>query len=105
MGSPLSRTVLGAVEATAAEKQGKLDLADVPLTGETVGANAARRPGNDHAVPGLDVVDTRADLLDDTGALMTYHSGHGQEELHVQVGMAEAGCLDADVDLARSEVL
>jgi hypothetical protein len=83
-------------------------LADVLVAGQAGGAGAAPLEGHHRdGVAHRPRVDSRSDLGDPSGHLMTKNSWHGDALIHVpvhdvQVGPADAGKGHVDPDLSRS---
>ena len=84
--------------------RGASDAAGQSPVGRALGAlAAARQEGHDHTRAEGQVVDAVADLLDDAGGLVAEQYGRRAHAVAVddaEVGMADAGGLDAHQDLA-----
>ena len=103
--SPFSLIVWEPSSRRAAEQQRERVVADVAVAREAGRTYSAGRPGDDHAVAGLDVAHARTDLLDDADSLVADDGRHRHHDLHVGVGVAHSGCLDADVYLIGAQVV
>ena len=74
-------------------------VADVLAPRAALKALAARdSPVEDHRVAGRDMCHALADRQHDTGTLMPHHMREAPVQ-HIEVGVADAACLDLDQNL------